>query len=150
METLTFNEFPTGRVIESEWYGESDKQLSFAYRDENLEADDGLRAFIAMKRENAPIPLEGVGCKIMGYYVRTTDDEGRILRDFTALREKLFDEAIDSITIWSDNNGTIFDYYWFDYCISTSELLEYIENPQKEGNIVYSVMLTRGQSPCEI
>ena len=76
----------------------------------------------------------------MGYYVRTTDDEGRILRDFTALREKLFDEAIDSITIWSDNNGTIFDYYWFDYCISTSELLEYIENPQKEGNIVYSVI----------
>ena len=70
MEILTFNEFPTLRVIESKWYDESDKQLSFTYRDENLEVDDGLRAFIAMKRENAPIPLEGIGCKIMGYYIR--------------------------------------------------------------------------------
>lgn len=29
MEILTFNEFQTLRVIESEWYDESDKQLSF-------------------------------------------------------------------------------------------------------------------------
>lgn len=49
MEILTFNEFPTLRVIESEWYDESDKQLSFTYRDENFEVDDGLRTFIAMK-----------------------------------------------------------------------------------------------------
>ena len=36
MEILTFNEFPTLRVTESEWYDESDKQLSFTYRDENF------------------------------------------------------------------------------------------------------------------
>ena len=140
METLTFNEFPTRRVIESEWYGESDKQLSFAYRDENLEADDGLRAFIAMKRENAPIPLEGVGCKIMGYYVRKKNDNGLNYSDFPILRDKLFEEAIDSITMWSDKNGTIFDYYWFDFSESTLELLEYIENPQRADSIVYSII----------
>ena len=140
METLTFNEFPTKRVIESEWYNESDKQLSFVYYEKKQKADDGLRAFIAMKQENAPIQLEGDGCKIMGYYVRKKNDNGLNYSDFPILRDKLFEEAIDSITMWSDNNGTIFDYYWFDYCNSTSELLEYVENPQREGNIVYSII----------
>ena len=140
METLTFNEFPTRRVIESEWYDESDKQLSFAYHDDELESDDGLRAFIALKNENAPTQLEGNGCKVMGYYVRKTNDDGLIWHNFTALRDKMFDEAIDSITMWSDDNGTIFDYYWFDYSESNLELLEYIENPQRAGSIVYSII----------
>ena len=43
MEALTFNEFPTKRVIESEWYNESDKQLSFVYYEEKQKTDDGLR-----------------------------------------------------------------------------------------------------------
>ena len=140
METLTFNEFPTLRVIESEWYGESDKQLSFAYRDENLEADDGLRAFVAMKRENAPIPLEGVGCKIMGYYIRTINDEGGILRDFTTLRERLFEEAIDSIIMWSQNGETVFDYYWFELSEMTLPLYDFIDNLQIQDNIAYFVI----------
>ena len=140
METLTFNEFPTKRVIESDWYGESDKQLSFVYYEEKQKIDDGLRAFIAMKQENAPIQLEGDGCKIMGYYVRKKNDNGLNYSDFPILRDKLFEEAIDSITMWSDNNGTIFDYYWFDYSESNLELLEYIENPQRAGSIVYSII----------
>ncbi|MCR4834940.1 MAG: hypothetical protein K5899_00925 [Bacteroidaceae bacterium] len=140
METLTFNEFPTLRVIQSEWYDESDKQLSFAYRDENLKVDDGLRAFIAMKRENAPIQLEGVGCKIMGYYIRKRSSIGLVYGDLPILCNKLFEEAIDSIVMWSDTNGTVFDYYWFDYSDSTMELLEYIDEPQREGNIVYFVI----------
>jgi hypothetical protein len=140
METLTFNEFPTLRVIESEWYDESDKQLSFTYRDENLEVDDGLRAFIAMKRENAPIPLEGIGCKIMGYYIREKNSIGLIYDDLPILCNKLFEEGIESIIMWSDINGAVFDYYWFDYSDSTIELLEYIQNPQREGRIVYSII----------
>ena len=140
MEILTFNEFPTLRVIESEWYDESDKQLSFTYRDENLEVDDGLRAFIAMKRENAPIPLEGIGCKIMGYYIRKKNSIGLIYDDLPILSNKLFEEGIESIIMWSDINGAVFDYYWFDYSDSTIELLEYIQNPQREGRIVYSII----------
>ena len=141
METLTFNEFPTFMVIQSEWYDESDKQLSFTYRDENLEVDDGLRAFIAMKKENAPIPtLNGIGCKIMGYYIRERNNIGLVFCDLPILCNKLFEEAIDSIRMWSDTNETVFDYYWFDYCDSTIELLEYIQNPQREGNIVYSII----------
>lgn len=140
MEALTFNEFPTKRVIESEWYNESDKQLSFVYYEEKQKTDDGLRAFIAMKQENAPIQLEGVGCKIMGYYVRKKNDNGLNYSDFPILRDKLFEEAIDSITMWSDKNGTIFDYYWFDFSESTLELLEYIEKPQRADSIVYSII----------
>ena len=140
MEILTFNEFPTLRVIESEWYDESDKQLSFTYRDENWEVDDGLRAFIAMKRENAPIPLEGIGCKIMGYYIREKNSIGLIYDDLSILCNKLFEEGIEGIIMWSDINGAVFDYYWFDYSDSTIELLEYIQNPQREGRIVYSII----------
>ena len=140
METLTFNEFPTKRVIESKWYNESDKQLSFAYRDEDLKSDDGLRAFIAMKQDKAPIQLEGNGCKIMGYYVRKKNDIGLVYSDFSILRDKLFEEAIDSITMWSQNGETVFDYYWFDFSESTLELLEYIENPQRADSIVYSII----------
>ena len=108
--------------------------------EEKQKTDDGLRAFIAMKQENAPIQLEGVGCKIMGYYVRKKNDNGLNYSDFPILRDKLFEEAIDSITMWSDKNGTIFDYYWFDFSESTLELLEYIENPQRADSIVYSII----------
>ena len=140
METLTFNEFPTRRVIESEWYDESDKQLSFVYYEKKQKADDGLRAFIAMKQENAPIQLEGNGCKIMGYYVKEKNDIGLVYSDLLILRDKLFEEAIDSIVMWSQNGETVFDYYWFDYSDSTMEILEYVENLQRVGNIVYSVI----------
>ena len=140
METLTFNEFPTKRVIESEWYNESDKQLSFAYRDEELKSDDGLRAFIAMKQENAPIQLEGNGCKIMGYYVRKKNDIGLVYSDFSILRDKLFEEAIDSITMWSQNGETVFDYYWFELSEMTSPLCDFIDNLQIQDNIAYFII----------
>ena len=140
METLTFNEFPTKRVIESKWYNESDKQLSFAYRDEELKSDDGLRAFIAMKQDKAPIQLEGNGCKIMGYYVRKKNDIGLVYSDFSILRDKLFEEAIDSITMWSQNGETVFDYYWFELSEMTSPLCDFIDNLQIQDNIAYFIL----------
>ena len=140
METLTFNEIPTKRVIESKWYNESDKQLSFAYRDEELKSDDGLRAFIAMKQDKAPIQLEGNGCKIMGYYVRKKNDIGLVYSDFSILRDKLFEEAIDSITMWSQNGETVFDYYWFELSEMTSPLCDFIDNLQIQDNIAYFIL----------
>ena len=140
MEALTFNEFPTKRVIESEWYNESDKQLSFVYYEEKQKTDDGLRAFIAMKQENAPIQLEGVGCKIMGYYVRKKNDIGLVYSDFSILRDKLFEEAIDSITMWSQNGETVFDYYWFELSEMTSPLCDFIDNLQIQDNIAYFIL----------
>ena len=76
----------------------------------------------------------------MGYYVRKKNDNGLNYSDFSILRDKLFEEAIDSITMWSQNGETVFDYYWFDFSESTLELLEYIENPQRADSIVYSII----------
>ena len=140
METLAFNEFPTRRVIESEWYGESDKQLSFVYREERQKSDDGLRAFIAMKQENAPIQLEGKGCKIMGYYVRKENDKRLVYSDLPILRDKLFEEAIDSITMWSHNGETVFDYYWFELSELMLPLCDFIDNLQIQDNIAYFIL----------
>lgn len=141
METLTFHEFPTRKIIESVWYNESDKQLSFAYRDKRIRTDDGFRAFIALKQENAPLAIEGNGCKIMGYYIRKRNDRGRLFLDSHIVQDSLFEEAINSIIMWSDDNGVLtFQYYWFELSKDTTQLYDFIENPQIEGNIIYSVI----------
>ena len=141
METLTFNEFPARKIIESGWYDESDKQLSFAYCDKTLNTEEGLRAFIALKQENAPIAIEGNGCKIMGYYIKKRDDRGRLFSDLYVLQDRLFEEAINSAIMWSDGNGVLsFQYYWFELSENTIQLSDFLENPQKKGTIVYSVI----------
>lgn len=141
METLTFHEFPTRKIIESVWYNESDKQLSFTYRDKRIRTDDGLRAFIALKQENAPLAIEGNGCKIMGYYIRERNDRGWLFRDLHILQDRLFEEAIDSIIMWSADDGApSFQYYWFEQSEATERLYDFMENPQQEGNIIYSII----------
>lgn len=140
MESLTFYEFPTRKIIESVWYNKSDKQLSFAYRDERLKGDDGLRAFIALKQENAPIAIEGNGCKIMGYYIKKRDDRGRLFRDLYVLQDRLFEEAINSAIMWVTDGVPTFQYYWFELSEDTTQLYDFIENPQRESNIIYSVI----------
>ena len=141
METLTFHEFPTRKIIESVWYNESDKQLSFAYRDKRIRTDDGLRAFIALKQENAPLAIEGNGCKIMGYYIRKRNDKGWLFCDLCVLQDRLFEEAINSIIMWSDDSGVLsFQYYWFELSENTIQLYDFLEDSQKENNIIYSVI----------
>lgn len=141
METLTFHEFPTRKIIDSVWYNESDKQLSFAYRDKRIKTDDGLRAFIALKQENAPLAIEGNGCKIMGYYIRKRNDRGRLFYDLCVLQDRLFEEAINSIIMWSDDSGVLsFQYYWFELSENTIQLYDFLEDSQKENNIIYSVI----------
>ena len=93
-----------------------------------------------MKQENAPIQLEGNGCKIMGYYVRKKNDIGLVYSDFSILRDKLFEEAIDSITMWSQNGETVFDYYWFELSEMTSPLCDFIDNLQIQDNIAYFIL----------
>ena len=140
METLAFNEYPIKRIADCGWYEESDKWLSFAYRDENLKSDDGLRAFIALKHENAPIEVEGNGCKIMGYYIREKDEEGHLFADNSVLQEELFRHAIMTAIIWVIDGKEHFHYYWFVLSEETKPLYELMENPQREGDIIYSII----------
>lgn len=138
-----FNEYPPNEILKERYYIDSIKHLSFSYRHKD---SDELVAFIAVKKEQSPIRIEGIdttkGCRIIQMRVRCINSGGFTVIDTNVL-DNLLQNAFYYIKGWDDeSNQSDFAYIWFDITDfeQADDLIEIMEYVEHNENIVYKII----------
>ena len=114
--TLSFEECPPIEILESDFYLNSIKNLSFQYR---TKADDELVAYIALAKDhpNVKIPFvsrQSEGCRLLNVWVKPVNVYFHKIR-YAELLSVLLYEAEFRINAWVNLQTLLceFDYLWF-------------------------------------
>lgn len=93
-------------ILQSKWYNDSTKKLSFSYQNEGDE--ENIFAYIALKNEDCKLPeLKGKhGCKILGYDFKNDISPCQ--------QDQLYEEALDKMKNYVIKKNYTFDYCWFE------------------------------------